>query len=256
MKTQVQRISHDYAQILSRWPNVSAVLVGEAAETETLDPYFIIDLFVFYEKELPDDQARCRALGDPAAFETVPQEINDRFLVDALPVSISYYQQARIEALLTRAAEPAWVLRESGTVMLYRVGHGEIAFSAGDWLTRMRKRSLDLPDRFWASLKDSSRRAFDMELRHIGAAVHRGDNLFFLASSWRFSHAVLSFLFAHNRRFELSGRQLYEQMSTLQEVPDGFLGRFQSVLRQEGELSMGRKREVAELIARSLLPLA
>ena len=69
-------------------------------------------------------------------------------------------------------------------------------------------------------------------------------------------HNVISFLFAYNRKFESSGRMLMQRLRALPQLPDGFLGRLDTFVRADNELSPERKREIAELIARSLLELS
>ena len=70
------------------------------------------------------------------------------------------------------------------------------------------------------------------------------------------SSPTLSFLFAVNRTFEPSARLLVEKVLELPRLPDGFRGRFESMLRDDPELPRERKREIAELLVKSILPMA
>jgi hypothetical protein len=102
----------------------------------------------------------------------------------------------------------------------------------------------------------SARAALEVDLRYINAALHRQDDLIYLSASATFVHNVISFLFAYNRQFESSGRLLQERLAGLPRLPDGFLGRLDAFVRRDSELGAERKREIAELIARSLFELS
>ncbi len=67
---------------------------------------------------------------------------------------------------------------------------------------------------------------------------------------------MASFLFAVNRRFEPSDRMLAEQIATLPVLPDGFVGKMDNFIRPIGDMTMEAKREIAQHIVRSLMPLA
>jgi hypothetical protein len=58
-----------------------------------------------------------------------------------------------------------------------------------------------------------------------------------------------------NRTFEPSDRLIAERVQELPNLPDGFGGRFESMLRDNPELSQERKLEVAELLVKSILPM-
>jgi len=67
--------------------------------------------------------------------------------------------------------------------------------------------------------------------------------------------SICSMLYAINRRFEPSGRQLYEQILELDVLPENFRGRFYSILRDDPEFNHERKQEIAELMTRSVINL-
>ena len=54
--------------IVTRWQGVEAILLGEAAEIDKLDPYFSVDLFVFHRAKLPAAEERIEQLTGTAAF--------------------------------------------------------------------------------------------------------------------------------------------------------------------------------------------
>ena len=83
----------------------------------------------------------------------------------------------------------------------------------------------------------------------------REDPLFFALSMSRFLRGLASFLFALNRQFEPPARLLAGHLAGLARLPDGFVGRFESLLREEPELNRERKCEIAGLLARSVLSM-
>jgi hypothetical protein len=92
-------------------------------------------------------------------------------------------------------------------------------------------------------------------LQDLNAAVYREDNIYFVFSSSVFVRSLCAFLFASNHQFEPNGRMLAEQISGLEDLPSEFAGRFESLLRQRSPLDPEQKREIAELLARSILAL-
>ena len=171
-------------------------------------------------------------------------------------MSVSYYRIDRLDSILTRAEERLWAVRESGTKMLYRLQNGHPLDESSDWLRLARARLQQLPDSFWQSIMVSTRAAMEVDLRYVSAAVHRGDDLIYVSAAATFLHNVISFLFAYNRQFEPSGCLLQARLQELPQLPDGFLGRLESFVRTDQELSPERKREIAELIARSVVELS
>jgi hypothetical protein len=85
--------------------------------------------------------------------------------------------------------------------------------------------------------------------------VLRGDELGYALFLAQFLRGLSAYLFALNRRFEPHQRLLASELLSLPRLPDGFAGRFESLLREEPELPRERKREVAELLARSVIKM-
>ena len=106
---------------------VSEILKGaESAGVETLDPYFNIDIDVYYSDGIPDLDDRKERLGDPAGFETAFHQTLDRFFVQKLPVTLTYKQTERIDIVLQRVVDGAWAFRNETTNLLYRIQHGQV----------------------------------------------------------------------------------------------------------------------------------
>jgi hypothetical protein len=101
-------------------------------------------------------------------------------------------------------------------------------------------------------LKEGSRVALDRAVADLGAAVHRGDHLFYRLSGARFLQSLCSFLFALNRQFEPSHQMLLERVMKLAKLPAEFSGRLDSLIRPDVEITPARRHEICQLVAKSL----
>ena len=256
MKRKVRRIAGNLAERLSHVEGVQAVLLGEAAEIEVFDPYFTIDLDVYTAGAPPSVEARGTLLPGMDAFETSPVAAVDRFLLEELPASIHYIRSADVDRMLLRITEQTWVFHEPGTNPLYRIEQGEVLFGRGTWLEEARSVLAHVPPQFWWQARLRAFSLAERALADLGAAAHRADTLFFLLSASRLARCVASFLFAVNRMFEPSDRMLAERIATLPMVPDGFMGQLDNLIRPIGDITMEARREIAQHIVRSLMPLA
>jgi hypothetical protein len=256
MKRKVQQIASDLAQRLSRWDSTEAILLGDIGDIEMSDPYFTIELDVYLRDGLPAVEMRRGLFADAEAFESSLISSNDRFLLATLPVSVHYMETNGIDRVLWRIEDRTWVFHEPGTHMFDRIEAGDVLFSRGTWIAETKTALADLPPEFWVQVRLRAFAAAERALSELGAAAFRADDMFFLVSSARLLRSVASFLFAVNHQFEPSPRLLSERIVALPVLPDGFVGRLESFLRPEPSISTDSRREIAELIVRSLIPLA
>jgi hypothetical protein len=256
MKRKVRRIAGSLAERLSHIEGVEAVLLGEAAEVEVFDPYFTIDLDVYSSGAPPSIETRSTLLPGIDAFESSPVTAADHFLFEELPVSTRYVRSADVDRMLLRIAEQTWVYHEPGTNALYRIEKGEVLFARGTWLEEARAALAHVPAQFWWQARLRAFSLAERALSDLGAAAHRSDPLFFLVSASRLARCVASFLFAVNRRLEPSDRMLTEQVAALPILPDGFVGNLESFVRPIGDITLEARREIAQHMVRSLIPLA
>lgn len=235
---------------------MEAVTLAEAAAAEVFDPYFVIDLDVYHREPEPPVEERRRSLGNPPAFTTLRHRNADTFLVSELPVRVQHTETSRIDLNLGRALDGSWVYhRETGTNPFYRVQRSQLVFERSDWYTRSAHALDGLPDHFWDHVKGEARSWVEGALQDLSASAYRSDDLFFIVASSRFVRSLCAFLFAANRRFEPDGRALHRELKGLPSLPSEFAGRFESFVRQNPPLSMEKRREIADLLARSILSL-
>jgi hypothetical protein len=252
---KVGSVSTQLNEIISAWPGIEAVVLGEAAEAGILDPYFTISLDVYHDSGVPPSAERKGLFGDPTAFDTVPGYTEDRFFLEELPVKIRYQSTERVDFMLKRIDEKEWIFHDASTYPFYRLLHGQVLHQRSQWLDKTREKLSNLADHFWHVIKNGARISAAYYLNDLRAAVYRGDRLFYALSLSHFLRSLCSFLFALNRTFEPSGRRIAERVQELPKLPDGFGGRFESMLRDNPELSPERKLEVAELLVKSILPM-
>jgi hypothetical protein len=256
VQRKVARISEALTNTISAWETVEAIVLGESAEIKLLDPYFTISLDVYFTGVLYPRNDRREQFGAPRTFDTVPGFTEDRFLVEELPVRIRYQETTRIEFLLKRIGDGEWVFHEAGTHPFYRLAHGQVLFHRSDWLESIRRRLGTLPDHYWQMLRDGARIATSYYLNDLRAATYRSDSLFVVFSLSRFLQNLCGFLFAVNRSFEPSPRLMMEKVVDLPRLPDGFRGRFESLLREGPDLTVDRRAEIAELLTKSILAMS
>ena len=256
MKRKVQRITDALAASLSGTGGVHAVVLGEAADVDVSDPYFTIDLDVYLLGGMPDLGQRSALVPRVTAFETSPVSTIDRFLVEELPVSVHYIRTEEVDRMLLRIAEKTWVFHEPGSHVLYRIERGEVLFGRDGWMEETRAALAHVPDEFWWQARLRAYSLAEHALVDLGAAAHRSDDLFFIISAARLLRGVVSFLFAANRQFEPADRLLTDRVAALPILPDGFLGRLDNFIRPVGSISKEARREIAQHMVRSLMPLA
>lgn len=259
MKRKTKLLADRFVATISNWPAVECIALNEAALSDTLDPYFALILDVYHAGDMPKPAERRVAYGDDiAAFETSAFQNKDRFLVAGLPVRVEFKTIEKIEEVVDIAdmrTDQLWLIKDSGTYMFYRLSRGEVLFKRSAWIDGIRARLDKLGDEFWRQMRDAHQSKMEHFVSDLGAALIQGDDFHYLISAAGFIKNACVVLFCVNRRFEPSHRGFYEQVKELDNLPDEFIGRFESFLRNDAEMTVERKYSLAQLIARSVLSL-
>lgn len=255
MKPRVETALNQIVSVLKRWNGVDTVALVDTGFDDIYDPYFFVSLDVYCSGEIPDIEERENEFHHAVAFETLNLTGKDRFLLDDIPFRLEYKNIDRFTRIIQGARGATGSFRDSGTYMFYRLKEGRVIFQRSEWLTEVRKDLDSFTDEFWSMLREAFQARMEHYLGDLSAAVVREDDLFYLVSSAGFVRSVCSVLFAINHRFEPSGRLLYEQTRELPILPESFGGRFESLVRSSQALSMSRRAEVAELLAKSIVAL-
>ncbi|HET7839051.1 MAG TPA: DUF4037 domain-containing protein [Rectinemataceae bacterium] len=260
MRRKVERLANDLATVLSSWPMVECVTLGEHSEEDILDPYFALVVDVYHRGSIPPPAERqaafATAFGAPGAFESALHQPKDRFFVDGLPLRVEYKNAGFIDEFLDRGSDLVWILKNSGTYMFYRIQKGRTLFQRNDWIERVKGRIAEFPNEYWAALRAAFTAKMEHYLSDLGAAAARDDGFFYLESSAGFARSAAAAIFMANRRFEPSHRAFEDQLRHLERLPDDFSGRWETLLRSDLGISRSQKYEVAQLIARSIIKLA
>jgi hypothetical protein len=257
MKYKTKKLSDQFVSVLSQWPQVECISLNEAADSDTLNPYFALILDVYHNGEVPPPEERWGIYGsDAAAFETSHQGNKDRFLVGSLPVRLEFKSTGKIEELVNIAEskhDSLWLIKDSGTYGYYRLTQGDVLFSRTGWVKDIRKRLLELDDDFWIQMRDASQSRMEHYLSDLGAALINNDEFHYLISSALFIKSACLSLFCINRRFEPSHKAYYRQVLELPALPESFAAELETFLRESGELTLERKYKIAQLIARDII---
>lgn len=263
MKRKVERLAKSITEAISGWESVECVTLGEHAESDVLDPYFALVIDVYLRDVPPSADERqsafAKAVGQPGAFESSASRSKDRFFIDGLPVRVEYKSVAMIDDVVARCKGPdsqiVWIFKNSGTYMFYRLINSRILYKKSGWAESVRRDLEELPVSFWEGLRDACLAKMEHYLADLGAASVSDDGYFYNVSMAGFIRYSAAALFTANKRFEPSHRSVSAQLSQLGSLPDNLLGRWETLLRSDLDISRAQKYEVAELIARSVLAL-
>ena len=255
MTPRVGRAVGQVSEILARWNGIDAVACIESGD-DLYDPYFFVSLDIYLSGTIPAVGERKEQLQGIVAFESSSVTKKDRFLVDSVPVRLEYKEQKRFNELVAAAEKGEPLFRDSGTYAFYRLAHAEVLQARSSWLDDVRERIRSLPNSFWQSLSDAQKARAEHTYADLTAATVRGDDFFFLVSSARFVRSLTAWVFAINHEFQPSDRLALDAISSLRELPQSFLARMENCVRQDGSLTLEQRRELAELLVRSLLSLS
>jgi len=259
MRRTVERLAESLTLVISSWDPVECVSLAEHSEEDILDPSFALVLDVYHRGAVPPSEERraafASALGDPGAFESAVAQPKDRFFLEGLPVRVEYKDVSGVDEVLDRGLSFLWVLQNSGTYMFYRLQHSRILFRRSAWMDEVRAKLQSLPEEFWEGLREAFQSKMEHSLSDLGAAALRDDGFFYAVSSAGFLRYTAAVLFVMNRRFEPSHRALGRQLKDLKLLPEDFIGRWETFLRSDNEMSRSQQYKLAELIAKSVLAL-
>ena len=264
MKPKVERLASSIAGAISSWDAVECIALAEHSESDVLDPNFALVVDAYLRADPPRAEERQAAyaltLGQPGAFETSTSRSKDRFFIEGLPVRAEYKSVAVIDEVLARCKDPdsqaVWILKNSGTYMFYRLQRSRVLFQKTSWIDTVRKDLGELPEAFWALLREADLSKMEHYLSDLGAATLSDDGYFYDVSLAGYIRYAAAAVFVANRRFEPSHRHVTMRLRELKRLPGDFLGRWETLLRPDIDISRSQKYEVAELLAKSVLAIA
>ena len=117
MKTKVKKNVDTIVEVLKDWEGVQAIVLQHFAEKDIYDPNFSITLDVFRDGSIPGNEQRQAAFPEARYFDTSRMKMKDRFMMNDLPVRISYKDTVRVDAVLATVDEDTWLTMERGTYL-------------------------------------------------------------------------------------------------------------------------------------------
>lgn len=254
MTSRGARLMEPIVEVISSWQGVNSVALLQSG-SDPYDPYYFLSIDVYCTGDIPSASDRKSQLRGHSAFESSNVTRKDRFFMGETPVRLEYKDTARFDELVQAATKGEPRFRDAGTYPFYRLSAAEVLFSRSDWIPRIREALAGLPDLFWQHLRENQQGRAEHTYGDLSAAAYRGDELFFIVSAGRFMRSLAGFLFAINRTFQPSYRLLTEELLALDQLPSSFSVRLESFIRQDSRLTMEQRRELAELMIKSVLSL-
>lgn len=259
MKQKTRLLSNALVSEISRWENVECILLSETAHSDTLHPYFVLILDVYYHGALPALENRRKAYGENvSAFESSALNRKDRFLVGEIPVRVEYKACANTNErvdIVCNSIDQLWKIKDSGTYIFHRITNGEVLFKRSAWIDEKREMLSRLSDEFWSQVRNIHLAKMEHYLADLGAAMVQDDDFNYLVSAADFiKHACMA-VFCINHRFEPSHRYYSAFMQKMETLPDQFMARFDAFLQSGEDMPKDRRFSIAQLIARSILAL-
>lgn len=255
MKVRVIQNVNKIVSTISTWSGVRAIVLQHFAERDIYDPNFSVTLDVYQDGDIPDKDERPGLFPEAQFFESSRLTPKDRFILQDMPIRISYKSCRQIDEIIQALDSEKWLSMESGTYLFYRMATGVITWARDDWMEKVVHKLDQLPDSFWKFMIDSCQRRIDHYLGDLGASSMKDDILYFNLSLSGYLQSVVKLLFAVNHTFESGPRDYTAALSLLEIMPDGFEANWLCLLREDDYLPQERKREIAELLTKSIYSL-
>ncbi|MFP4152022.1 MAG: hypothetical protein ACLFR8_02845 [Alkalispirochaeta sp.] len=255
MEAIIERINDYVRTIVQGWDTIDTVTVLRFG-TDRFDPSFFISYDLYYHGVYPKRRERSEAFSDVSMFEASVDDRKDRFLFEEIPIRMEYKAITDVDLAVSKARNPEKSDVLGTTYGLYRLVTADPVLQRSTWLTVVRRTLGNLPEAFWSRRVDVLRAHMEHALSDLTSAVFADEPLFYQLSLARFLETACNLLLAVNRRFEPAGRGLRAAISELPTVPEEFESRLEFLLGRDPSMKRTRKREVAELIAKSILRIS
>ncbi len=255
MKHRVELMAERLTAILASWPGVSCVLSCDASETDILDPYFALVLDIYCNGDIPSVEERITAFDNPGAFESSQAGCKDRFFLDGLPIHLEYKKTSLLDFAIKDEKDHSWIHNVPGTYFLYRIVHGTVFYRNSDWIDKVRFGLGATPLEFWTDLRETWQFKLEHHLSDLGGAALKDDRYFYYVSLAGFMKSCASILFAINKAWEPSDRNLTSSLLELPVLPDDFSGQWGGLTRTDSRLNPERIFQLAQRTAKSIFML-
>lgn len=218
-------------------------------------PLFCLKLDVFHRSTIPGYPQRLARVLGAQWLETSVSRSKDRFFLEDVPVHVDFKLVSRVDAELTGLHGGATGLQEETTYGLFRLYHGIPVLTASPWIRSVKAQLEHLPGAFWDFQKKNLADRLEHLLSDLAAAHFNQDGLFFQITLARFLTTLAELLLAHNHRFLGPPEELGFQLEGLEDLPAGFTGYFDGLLRDDASFDRERRLGLARNLAKGALAL-
>jgi len=216
-------------------------------------PLFCLKLDVFHRREIPPFPDRLQSLPGARYVETALSREKDRFFLDQIPIHLDYKTVAATDAEMSQLENPAKTLKQESTYALFRLYHGIPVHTKSDWVRTIKAKLESLPEGFWEFQRTNLAGRLEHQLSDMAAAVFNRDGLFFQIALAHYLETLTELLFVLNRQFACPPEELKFQLDGLEDLPTGFTGYFDSLLREDAGFDRQRRLSLARHLAEAVL---
>lgn len=255
MDAILERTNEAVRAVLESWETVDTVTVMRFG-ADRYDPSFFISYDVYYHGTVPEPADRETAFAFGVAYESTVDGQKDRFLFEDVPVRVEYKAISEVDVMIGGARQPERGDVAGTTYGFYRLVNSDLLFSRSKWIDVVRTLLAEIPESFWERRVRVLRAHMEHALSDLTSAAYGDEQLFYQLSLARFLETSCNLLLAIHRTFEPAGRSLHEAVRGLDRLPEEFESRFDYLLSHDPTVRNNRKREIAQLIARSLLRMS
>ncbi len=256
MIQKINRLVESLLQGFKTWPHLEAVQkIPYQSYSEALFEFASIKLDVFLEGAIPPQQDRIQLFPPHEFLETSLAETKDRFFLESLPVHIEYKRTRDFEALLKGIRNEPFTLLQGSTYGLYRLLWGVPVFSRSGWVDQQKQILESLPESFWQWHLNNLKARLEHYVADLGMALFHQDPLQFPISLAQLLETVTELVLSSHHQFLCPPEQRLRSLEALPNLPSGFMGLLNSLIRSDGALDQERKLTVARKLVEQLLSL-
>lgn len=253
MKGRIERIKQIILGGALELGSIEAIQLLHQPDEDIYDPYFILSFDIYFKGGIPLN--RKDLYKDAELYESSTQRNKDRVLIDNLPVRLEYRDLELVDRQIEAVKRKGEFHYREMSYLFNRIVRGESLLDSRGWLIKAQKIIENLDEDFWSGLRDFYCLKMEHHLSDVKAAAFNEDPFFYHLAMGNFLRHCGALLLAINKKTEPSPRYIDRQIRKLSILPSGFLANYESLLRNDEELTLERKSEVAALFARSIIGL-
>ncbi len=256
MVQKINRLVESLVQGFKSWPSLEAVQkIPYQSYSDALFEFTSLKIDVILEGEIPVQKQRLKVLPPHEFLETSLAATKDRFFLESIPVHVEYKKTREIETLVAGVRDEPFTLTQGSTYGLFRVFWGVPVVSRTGWIDQQKHILETLPEGFWRWHGANLNARLEHQLADMGTALFHQDPLQFPLSLAQLLETVTEHLLTFHHQFLCPPEQRLRALEALPNLPSGFMGLLNSLIRSDGALDHERKLTVARRLVEQLLSL-